>query len=104
MGCGVPFSPLRRNYVFLRLEHLDHHSVADGVTLEYGCAVLYGDSRVEFVMGLSALTLVTFTLPVIVSTGRTGALKLQFTCRNTLPGPGSCSATTALSIALVIPP
>ena len=51
MGCGVPFSPLRRNYVFLRLEHLDHHSVADDVTLEYGCAVLYGDSRVEFGYG-----------------------------------------------------
>jgi hypothetical protein len=55
-------------------------------------------------MGLSERTLRTSTSPVVVSPGRTGALKLQLTCRNTVPGPGRSSATTALRIALVIPP
>jgi len=56
------------------------------------------------VIGLSSRTLVTLTSPVIVSPGRTGALKFQLTCRNTVPGPGRSSATTAFRIALVTPP
>jgi len=35
---------------------------------------------------------------------RTGALNLQFTFRNTVPGPGRSSATTALRMALVMLP
>ena len=56
------------------------------------------------VIGLSSRTFVTTTSPVMVSPGRTGARKLQFTCRNTVPGPGRSSATMAFRIALVTPP
>ena len=35
--------------------------------------------------------------------GPTGFLKFQFTCKKTVPGPGSSSATTAFKIALVTP-
>jgi quercetin dioxygenase-like cupin family protein len=38
------------------------------------------------------------------TTGAHGALNAQLTLRNTVPGPGSSSATTALRIALVTPP
>jgi hypothetical protein len=44
------------------------------------------------------------TRPVMTSPGRTGALKSQFTFRKTVPGPGRHSATTALRMAVVIPP
>ena len=56
------------------------------------------------VIGLSVRTEMTSTRPVIVSPGRTGALKCQLVLRNTVPGPGNLSATTALRIALVTPP
>jgi hypothetical protein len=56
------------------------------------------------VIGLSSRTSSTSTAPVISSPGRTGARKFQLTLRNTVPGPGSRSATTALRIALVSPP
>ncbi len=55
-------------------------------------------------MGLSSRASTTSTAPVISSPGRTGPRKFQLTLRNTVPGPGSRSATTALRIALVIPP
>ena len=55
-------------------------------------------------MGLSSRTFVTTTSPVMVWPGRTGALNLQWTSRNTVPGPGRSSATIAFRIALVTPP
>ena len=58
----------------------------------------------SLVTGLSVLASMTSTRPVMTSPGRTGALKSQFTFRKTVPGPGSRSATTALRMALVIPP
>ena len=42
----------------------------------------------SFVIGLSSRTSSTSTSAVISSPGRTGARKLQSTCRKTLPGPG----------------
>ena len=56
------------------------------------------------VIGLSSRTSSTSTSAVISSPGRTGALKLQSTCRKTLPGPGRSSATTAFSSPEVTPP
>src|SRR4051794_4439783 len=56
------------------------------------------------VIGLSSRTATTSTSAVISSPGETGARKLQSTCRNTLPGPGRSSATTALSSPVVTPP
>jgi len=41
---------------------------------------------------------------VISSPGRTGARNFQETSRKTLPGPGSCSATSAFSSPEVTPP
>ncbi len=43
----------------------------------------------SFVIGLSSRASSTSTSAVISSPGATGALKLQSTCRKTLPGPGS---------------
>ena len=62
-------------------------------------------TRVAIVVtGLSSRTVSTSTSPVISSPGRTGAVKRHATSRNTVPGPGSFSATTALRIADVTPP
>ena len=55
-------------------------------------------------IGLSSLTSMTSASAVISSPGRTGARKLQSTWRNTLPGPGRSSATSALSSPEVTPP
>ena len=56
------------------------------------------------VIGLSSRTSVTSTSPVIVSPGLVGARNFQWVSRNTVPGPGRSSATTALRMALVTPP
>jgi len=56
------------------------------------------------VIGLSVRAEMTSTRPVMVSPQRTGALNAQLTFRNTVPGPGNSSATTAFRMALVIPP
>ena len=56
------------------------------------------------VIGLSSRTEVTVASAVISSPGRTGARNLQDTSRKTLPGPGSCSATSAFSSPEVTPP
>src|SRR4051794_24927430 len=56
------------------------------------------------VTGLSSRTPVTVASAVRTSPGRTGARNCHETCRKTLPGPGSCSATRALSRPLVTPP
>jgi hypothetical protein len=58
----------------------------------------------SFVSGLSSRASSTSTSAVSSSPGRTGALKLQSTCRKTLPGPGRSSATTAFRSPLVMPP
>ena len=58
----------------------------------------------SLVIGLSSRASRTSTAPVISSPGRTGARKSQLTLRNTVPGPGSRSATTAFRIAVVTPP
>src|SRR5436305_13575211 len=51
-------------------------------------------------MGLSSRRSRTSASAVISSPGFTGDLKLQSTCRKTLPGPGRSSATRALGLGI----
>jgi hypothetical protein len=94
---------LRRNRMIVAACHV--HRVADRGAVEHDRAIVAGDRGLEFgdrLVGPDQDDL--STRPVIVSPGRTGALKDHSTLRNTVPGPGNSSATTALRIALVTPP
>ena len=70
--------------------------VAAADRISHGLLDLFAMRSVQ--MGLSLRTVRTSASAVISSPGRTGARKLQSTWRNTLPGPGRSSATSAFKI------
>ena len=97
----------------------DWHRVANGITIENDGAIITNDAGQKLCNGLIGAHFADLHLAgdgiAALEFWREGGFdmiildvmlpgKVQFTCRNTVPGPGRSSATTALRIALVMPP
>ena len=80
------------------------HGVADRGALKDQGAVVAGDGGAELGDRLVLAGLEDLDLAGDLVAGADGARKSQLTLRNTVPGPGRRSATTALRMALVTPP
>ncbi len=83
---------------------MDRHRVANRIAVENHGAVITDDTGQEFCNGLVGPSFADFYLASDCISGANRRLEFPLTCRKTVPGPGRSSATTALMIALVMPP